>query len=213
MLCQTAIVYDRRIGDETLSFGHEGILYRRSFIMYDKQKGSLWVHTTGEAINGPYKGKVLKFLPCSVMPWKRWKERHPDTTVLTGQRGAPHMGRYGLAEDPEKYGLSVGQSEAPKLYPIALLAKQRVVNDTLDGTPIVVLWDDVSKSGKAYERGERTFAWRDGKIVDQSGMTWDVLRGLSEQRKATRLKERVSTPWLIQRWKGFYPKGTIHAAK
>ena len=50
MLCQTSIVYSRKIGEKTYSFGHEGVLYRRSFIMYDKQTESLWIHTTGEAV-------------------------------------------------------------------------------------------------------------------------------------------------------------------
>ncbi len=66
-------MYGRKLGETTYSFGHEGILYRQSFIMYDKQTYSKWIHTTGEAVQGPCKGKVLTFLPNTVTSWKKWK--------------------------------------------------------------------------------------------------------------------------------------------
>ena len=212
MLCQTAIVYDRKVGDKVLSFGHEGVLYRRSFVMYDKQTDSLWVHTTGEAINGAMKGKTLTFLPSVIMKWKRWKALHPDTTVLTGKRGSARMGHFGLTDEPEKYGLSVGQGKAPKLYPIALLAAQRAINDAHDGISIVVLWDAASGTARAYERGTLEFRWKDDRLVDAKGTPWDLLRGVPKKGKAKPLKEVPATTWLIQRWKGFYPGGAVYAA-
>ncbi len=59
-------MYGRELDGKTYTFGHEGVLYRQSFVMYDKQTDSLWVHTTGEAIKGALKGKVLTFLPSTV---------------------------------------------------------------------------------------------------------------------------------------------------
>ena len=96
MLCQTAIVYSRKVDDQVLSFGHEGTLYERSFIMYDKQTDSLWVHTTGEAVVGEYQGKVLEFLPSTVTTWKRWRGDHPSTLVLNVKRGK-NMKKNGIA--------------------------------------------------------------------------------------------------------------------
>ncbi len=43
-------MYDRRTNGQTLSFGHAGILYRNSFVMYDRTTESLWVHVTGLAL-------------------------------------------------------------------------------------------------------------------------------------------------------------------
>ena len=195
--------------DKVLSFGHEGILYRRSFVMYDRETNSLWVHTTGEAVKGAWKGKVLTFLPSQVMPWKRWKERHPKTSVLTGERGHPRMGRFDLGGSPKLYGLSIGQGKKPKLYPISLISKARVINDVYEGKNIVLLWDADAKTAQAFERGEHSFLWKDGALLDEAGRKWDALRGLLPGAKPERLKQVVATPWLIDRWQGFYPHGEV----
>ena len=210
MLCQTAIVYGREIDGTVLSFGHEGVLYLGSFVMYDKQTDSLWVHATGEAVKGPLKGKVLPFLPSTITTWKRWRAAHPKTSVLTGQRGSAFMGRFGLLASPDDYGLSVGQPAAPKLYPMALLMKQRVIEDTLGGTPIVVLYDAEGGGARAWKRGAHSFSWKDGALVDQKGRTWDVLRAKPADGEGDGLEAVPATTWLIERWKGFYPKGSIH---
>ncbi len=212
MLCQTAIVYSRRVDDRVLTFGHEGVLYLGSFVMYDRETGSLWVHTTGEAVKGELKGKVLQFLPSTVTTWRRWKTMHPRTTVLTGARGASSMGRYGLGQTPEDYGLSVGQGAAPKLYPMALLAEQHVVNDTHGGKPIVVVHDPAGGHARAYLRGERTFAWKGGTLIDDRGVAWDAVRATQADGKGTPLQEVPATVWLIKRWKGFYPHGPVYRA-
>ncbi len=66
-------MYGRKLGEKTLSFGHEGVLYRRSFVMYDRETESLWVHVTGEAIKGELKGNRLDFSPSEVVSWRTWK--------------------------------------------------------------------------------------------------------------------------------------------
>ena len=210
MLCQTAIVYSRQVGDRVLSFGHEGVLYLGSFVMYDRETQSLWIHTTGEAVKGELKGKVLAFIPSTITSWKRWKAMHPKTTVLTGQRGSSFMGRFGLLDAPKDYGLSVGQSAAPKLYPVEVLATKRVVNDTYDGKPIVVIYDPAGGNARAYLRGQRTFVWKDGTLVDDKGAAWDALRAMPADGKGARLQEIPATMWLVKRWKGFYPRGPVY---
>src|SRR5439155_1161397 len=78
----------------TLSFGHEGILYENSFVMYDRKTESLWVHVTGRAVWGPLKGKQLEFVPSTVTTWSQWKAAHPRTLVLPGFRRGGFMGTY-----------------------------------------------------------------------------------------------------------------------
>ena len=196
-----------------LSFGHEGTLYERSFVMYDKQTETLWVHTTGEAIKGPLKGKVLEFLPSAITTWKRWKARHPKTVVLTGKRGRPRMGHYGIREALGQYGYSVGQGKQPKLYEAVPMKAARLVNDTLDRKPIVVFVDADGTTARAYERGDRTFAWKDGGVVDQDGVAWDLARGVSKSASPKRLREIPATAWLIERWHAHHREGVVYKAK
>jgi len=223
VLCQTAIVHSRKIGDTVYTFGHEGVLYRSSFVMYDKQTDSLWIHTTGEAVKGPSKGKVLTFLPSTVTTWKTWKTLHPQTTVLGGRPAKGFMGHFGMKEKPETYGLSLGQGPDPKLYPFSVLMKRRVVNDTFDGRDVVIVYDAESRTARAYARGEHTFAWKDGALRDEKGRTWDLLRGLLAGKTPTeagskaagskagmeRLMPLPATTWLLVRWKGFHPHSAV----
>jgi len=70
-------------GDKvTLEFGHEGVLYKKSFTMYDKRTDSKWNHSTGHAMAGKLVGTELKILPSRVMRWKSWKQIYPNMKVL-----------------------------------------------------------------------------------------------------------------------------------
>ena len=212
MLCQTAIVYSRKIDDTIYTFGHEGMLYRASFVMYDKQTNSLWVHTTGEAVKGPSKGKVLTFLPSTVTSWKRWRKLHPETSVLTGARARGRMGNFDFAKRPDNYGLSIGQGASPKLYPFEILMKERVLNDQHEDRPVVLVYDTESGTARAYERGSHTFIWKDGAVIDESGRAWDMLRGVPTSGSPERLTQVPATAWLIKRWQGFHPRAATHSA-
>lgn len=209
MLCQTAVVYSRRVGGTVHRFGHEGVLYRQSFVMYDHETQSLWIHATGEAVTGPCKGQVLTFLPATVTTWGRWMALHPGTTVLPGARAKGGMGDFRLGREPDRYGLSVGQGAAPKLYPFAALREARVANEELDGRPIVVVLDLAAGVAKAYERGARTFRWRDGALVDGDGTAFDPLSGAAVGGGA-RLVPVPGTIWLVERWRSFHPRGPVH---
>jgi hypothetical protein len=41
---------------------------------------------------------------------------------------------------------------------------------------------------------------------------WDLLRGRPEAGEGPALEELPATPWLIERWQGFYPEGPIRRA-
>lgn len=75
-----------------LSFGHAGILCGNSFVMYDRQTRSLWVHVTGRAESGPLQGKRLTFVPSTVTTWQQWRAAYPHARVLPGRRSGSFMG-------------------------------------------------------------------------------------------------------------------------
>ena len=200
-------MYSRKLGGKTLTFGHEGVLFRNSFVMYDREQNSLWIQPMGYAVKGKLKGTQLEFLPSTLTTFGKWKELHPKTTVLTGKKAPGFMGAFNLRRDLPRYGLSVGQGRITKLYPFELLAEKRVINDEFDGEKIVVVYDAESVTGVVYRRGKRTFAFKEGKMVDERGKVWEMLAGTTGSEKLERLP---ATPWLTARWKGFYPEGEIH---
>jgi len=217
-LCQTAIVYDRRLGDRTLTFGHEGVLYRSSFVMYDKQTGSLWVHVAGEALKGELKGSRLEFLPSEVVLYEAWKRAHPDSKVLVGRKEAGFLGTFGLGDKLPAYGLSVGTGRDVRLYPYERLRASPVFNTVFGERPLTIVFDAESLRTKAFvaRAGERTLTFEPlddaARMRDvETGGTWDRYEGLclAGALEGARLARLPATPWLAIRWRGFFPDGEV----
>lgn len=85
-LSASAVVFDRRIAEEVVTFGHSGLLYNSNLVLYDRQpepqESTLWSQLLAEGIAGPRAGESLQVLPASVCRWGTWLEAYPDTTVL-----------------------------------------------------------------------------------------------------------------------------------
>lgn len=207
-------MYSRKIDDDILTFGHEGILYRESFVMYDRGTESLWIHTTGECVKGKLKGKQLKFIQSVVTPWSDWKARHPATTVLEGTKVRGFMGTYTLNRDKNKFGISVGEGEESNLYPFSELGKEPVIHDKLGDKDIVVFFNSSGEFATAWDNDDgHKFRWdaKQKAFVDQTGKRWDMMLGVrAGDKDSPNMIPIPATAWLIHRWKGFYPKSRIY---
>ncbi|MEE9237116.1 MAG: DUF3179 domain-containing protein [Thermoplasmata archaeon] len=81
-LCNTAIVYDRAVGGQILTFGVSGLLFKSNLVMYDEETESFWIQITSEAVQGPLHGTILERIPATVIEWNGWKERYPESLLL-----------------------------------------------------------------------------------------------------------------------------------
>jgi len=92
-LCDSAVVFDRRVGSETLTFGVSGLLFNSNLLMYDRRPlptaESLWSQLLLRAVTGPAAaaGAGLEPLPCSLTTWGEWHTERPDTTVAVPEPG------------------------------------------------------------------------------------------------------------------------------
>lgn len=89
-LCDSSVVYDRRIKGQEMEFGISGLLYNSNALLYDRNKTgekSLWSQLKKEAVSGPAAGTSLKLLPLDVTTWADWSTRHPRTLVLSVETG------------------------------------------------------------------------------------------------------------------------------
>ena len=85
-LCNTAIAFDRRLGDRVLDFGTTGRLRHSDLVMYDRQTESWWQQAVGEAIVGELTGKKLQFLLAPTISWRDFKRQYQPRL----SRGRPH---------------------------------------------------------------------------------------------------------------------------
>ncbi len=81
-LCNTAIVFDRRLDGQVLSFGTTGKLRDSDLVMYDRQTESWWQQFSGEALVGDLSGKKLRQLPAQIVAWDEFRRTHPRSLVL-----------------------------------------------------------------------------------------------------------------------------------
>lgn len=216
-------MYRRKLDDRVLSFGHAGILYEQSFIMYDRETDSLWVHVTGEAAHGPLKGKRLEFMPSTVTTWANWKKNYPQTTVLPGYRRGGFMGTYVGPFQDDILGLAVVVKLKAKLYPYPALKKQMLVNDEFNGAKVVVYYSPEDATGTAWRREldgrVLTFEQSDRKDADgnallrdkETGSLWSWLRGeaVEGELKGRKLRQLLYNPILNDRFAAFYPGAPV----
>lgn len=97
-LCNTALVFDGRLGGRVLDFGTTGRLRQSDLVMYDRQTESWWQQAVGEAIVGSLTGEVLEMIPANTLGWDRARRLYPDIEVLSRDTGFPGYaasGRYG----------------------------------------------------------------------------------------------------------------------
>ncbi len=87
-LCNSGITFDRRVGDDVISFGVSGKLRNSDMVMYDRETESWWQQAIGEGIVGHYMGVELTMLPSWMESWEEFSTRNPDGLVMA-QPGWP----------------------------------------------------------------------------------------------------------------------------
>jgi Protein of unknown function (DUF3179) len=92
-LCNTALVFDRRLDGQVLDFGTTGNLRSSDLVMYDRQTESWWQQFGGEAVVGELAGAELEHIPARIVAWEDFAARHPGGDILSRDTG--HNRAYG----------------------------------------------------------------------------------------------------------------------
>jgi hypothetical protein len=104
-LCNTAMVFDRRVDGRAFTFGVSGLLRHSDLIMWDHETESLWQQFEARAIAGTSAGKLLDRLPSRMESVAELRRRHgDDIEVLAPPRGRGNYGRnpYVGYDQPER---------------------------------------------------------------------------------------------------------------
>ena len=156
-LCNSAIVFDRRLDGVVLDFGTSGRLRNSDLIMWDRQTESWWQQLTGEAIIGKLTGHTLEFLPAPIVSWADFKAAHPAGQVLSQQTG------FGRSYGRNPYAGYDEVGKPPFLFfgdlDGRLLPKERVVALTLSGMDVAIPFSALEKEGVVnYSAGDSDIA-------------------------------------------------------
>jgi len=92
-LCNSCVVFERRVAGEVTTFGTTGKLRHSDLVMYDRASETWWQQFEGRAIVGEHAGAELDRVPARLESVERFAERHPDGRVLVPSD--PRMRAYG----------------------------------------------------------------------------------------------------------------------
>jgi hypothetical protein len=167
-VCRTARVYSPYINGQYEQFRLVGMDHFNA-MFEDATTKSWWRQETGEAITGPLKGKSLDEIPSQQMALQSWIDKHPETLILqpdpafTEEYAALTGFDHGTIKNdlegtnPSSWelkswivGMKIGDSE--RAYDWNDLKERRLINDTLDNTPIVLMLENDLMSFHAYKR-------------------------------------------------------------
>ena len=160
-LCNTAIAFDRLLGERVLSFGTTGKLRDSDLVMYDRSTESWWQQFSGDALVGTLAGSELRQLPARIVSWSEFRRMHPSALVLDRHTGFARSygenpyGGYDDVASPPFFGARNGDDhrllpkervvyvqvgEEAYAVPFAKLAAVRRISIDSDAGQLVVRW-------------------------------------------------------------------------
>lgn len=230
-------------GGKALVFDTAGVIGGNE-VFRDRQTGSRWQQSTLAAISGPLKGTHLKIYPFLLTTWSEWRRQHPHSLVLKplpgyvnrlalenaivrqgeiGMVGPPHRGAFGhdtrLRPRDTIVGLETG-GEA-KAYPMSILQRVRVVNDTVGNAPVLVVHQPASDTTTAFvaQADGRRLKFRAAdaqadRIMDlETHSVWSAYGVCVGGRlNGTRLKRLILEPEYWFAWSEFHPKTLLYGS-
>ena len=231
------------IDGELLDFGVSGKLIMNALVMYDRQTGSYWSQILGRAVRGPLAGSTLEPVPYVQMTWGEWRALYPESVAL---QTADWDGRDPYASYFERPDAGViGESNpdrrlpgkamvtaavvdgAAVAYPWDVLERERVVNHSVGGVPIVAVHASEAASTVLFQRRHdgQTLTFRPEpdappaarglarRIVDdQTGSTWSAWTGVAVEGPlaGAALVQIPSTSVFWFAWSDFHPDTALY---
>jgi len=207
-LCNSSIVFDRRLEGKVLDFGTTGKLRNSDLVMYDRQTQSWWQQFLGEGIVGSMTGKSLKVLPSRLESFERFKKRSPDGMVLVPN--SPDSRQYGanpyVGYDSRNVPYGFFQGEMPE--GIDPMVRVIVVSGEAWSLPLL------SRKGAVNAGGGLELSWQAGQnsALDSKLITKgrDVGNIVVRQRQGTQWQDVAHDITFAFVFHAFHPNGVIH---
>ena len=205
-LCNSAIVFDRRVDGTATEFGTTGKLRNSDLVMYDRATESWWQQFLGQAIVGERTGTLLRIIPARLESWERFAARHPEGKVLVPNN--PGMRSYGM----NPYA-GYDSSARPFLYrgamPEGIAPLARVIKVGEQAWAL----DSLREQGR-IEAGELVLTWEpgqnsalDSRVIAEGR---DVGNVVAQRKAADGLEDVPYDVTFAFVFHAFHPDGTLH---
>ena len=210
-LCNSGVVFDRRVDGQVLDFGNTGRLRHRDMVMYDKQTESWWQQFTGEAMIGSLTGKSMKTLAARLESLEKFRARAPNGKVLVPEN-----------DNARPYGTSPYENMDSPRMPRAL-ARRNFPYDVPDGVRllerVVVVGEEAwtvakLKAAKRIEADKLILTWEAGQNSIHDSRTIsegrDVGNVTVQRLTDNGLKDVAYDVSFAFAFSAFVPEGMLH---
>ena len=218
-----------------LTFHLAGI-NNQNFLMRDDETGSFWQQITGRAISGPMQGSALELASTDEVSFSVFRSEWPQGRVLAPEpafvkqyahkdwdvrmartKTVISFPQTGIADRELMLGMEVGS--AARAYPLKRVEDERVVQDRVGETPVVLVVGPDGTSVRAFVskvKGQEAQFFRSQQgpwsLVDSAGASqWDF-RGCATSGSAqgTCLEPVgvVKDYWFD--WRNYHPDTTVY---
>ena len=206
-LCNTAVVFDARVGGDTLNFGVSGNVRNSDLLMFDRQTESWWQQFTGKAVVGQFVGTELKMLPARLESWDNFRARAPAGALvqIADGYGRNPYAFYDSAAKPFLY-----RGPLPDEIPaLARVVKVERADGTMEGWSLELL-----RAQGRIEAGDLVLTWEPGQnsALDQPLIAEgaDVGNVLVQRTTADGLVDVVYGVDFAFAFRAFFPDATLH---
>jgi len=205
-LCNSGVVFDRRVGGRTLVFGNTGRIRHFDMVMYDRETESWWQQFLGEAIIGALTGQQMKLVPARLESLARFIERAPQGKLLVPND--PKARPYG---GTPYANMERGEPRVFQRYklPPGLRSMDRVVVIGEDAWPVKLV-----RAKNSLKAGGMVLTWLPGQNSLHDNR--DISKGRDVGNiivQKTRAGKLVDVPYDVTfafAFKAFRPDGRLH---
>ncbi len=220
-VCRTGRIFRPTVNGQLETFRLVGMDHFNA-MFEDATTRSWWRQANGEAVIGPLKGTAMPELPSVQVSLGQWMKLHPQSLVMQAdpaftseyakdyayEKGTKTGGLTGtdtVSWNDKAWVVGVAMKGAAKAYDWKQLRRERVINDTVGGVPIVIALGPDSVSFFAFQRPDTAtrFALRGDSLVAPVGSFALNGRGASGALTAINASQEF---W--HSWRTFQPATT-----
>ena len=215
--CGTGIAFDPTVDGKATEFGVSGTLYKRNLLMYDRGSDTQ-VYGYKLAVR---RSLVRRLVSRSIGCRRRkhlgmsGKWTTPNTTVLSKETG--HNYSYipypDILDRLPRQILGVIVGDEQKAYFFKDLRQMQVINDAIDGVPIVLIASPDSDAVRIYQRKNYQFEGTFEQVRDSRNQTvWELSEEMLLNPKTGESLERVPDVFVSNAgaWARFFPDTLIY---
>ncbi|HLX91122.1 MAG TPA: DUF3179 domain-containing (seleno)protein [Puia sp.] len=232
-VCRTGAIFNPYVHNKYTHFRLVGMDHFNA-MFEDEESKSWWRQVNGEAIAGPLRGEKLREFSSFQMRLGAWIREHPNTLILqpdtvfqkdyddligydSGTIKGSLEKRDSGSWNNKSWVVGLVERQSAKAYDWNDLQKLKVINDTMNGDPVLLTLEPDSETFHALGRRVNgmvlSFTINDSSKLlfdDQTRSTWTLTGNCVAGRlKSTTLQPVQSYQQFWHSWRTFHPNTTV----